>query len=232
MSILPTSARLRSGPSLMCEPRNGSNGCGMLTRPPCRWISSAVSFAERPRGIVLVRKTPTTSPSSVLTSSPRMTVSLSVSPISATLSRTAIAPSTLLWFVIATWVSPRSIATLMNFSSVRIESRLKRVWMWKSANARWVGGLPVVSRSSLSAARRAPADAAIVTASSSASRVADQALAEGPEVLERHPGADGDGVQRVLGHVARDAGHLGQQLVEVPEQGSTAGHHHPLVDDV
>jgi hypothetical protein len=41
-SILPVSARLRSGPSRMCEPLNGSNGCGMLTRPPCRWISSAV----------------------------------------------------------------------------------------------------------------------------------------------------------------------------------------------
>ena len=56
MSILPTSARLRSGPSLMCEARNGSNGCGMLTSPPCRWISSAVSLALRPRGIVLVEE--------------------------------------------------------------------------------------------------------------------------------------------------------------------------------
>jgi hypothetical protein len=39
------------------------------------------------------------------------------------------APSTLLWFVIATCVRPRSIALAMSFSSVRIESRLKRVWM-------------------------------------------------------------------------------------------------------
>ena len=62
----------------MCEPRNGSNGCGMLTRPPWRWISSAVSLCVRPRGIVFVRKSPTTSPSAVDTSSPRMTVSRSV----------------------------------------------------------------------------------------------------------------------------------------------------------
>ena len=68
-------------------------------------------------------------------------MSWSVSPSSATLSRTAIAPSTLLWFVIATWVSPRSMAFSMNRSSVSSESRLKRVWMWKSANAFGVRGL-------------------------------------------------------------------------------------------
>jgi hypothetical protein len=105
------------------------------------------------------------------------------------LSRTAIAPSTLLWFVTATWVSPRSIAVRMNVSSLRIESRLNRVWMWKSANARFVGGCPVASRSSWSVARSSLADAAIVT---SASRMAHQALAELAEVLERHARADGD----------------------------------------
>src|SRR6188474_1254785 len=230
MSILPISARLRSGPSLMCEPRNGSNGCGMLTSPPCRWISSAVSLALRPRGMVFSRKTPTTSPSAVLTSSPRMTVSLSVRPSSATLSRTATAPSTLLWFVTQTCVRPRSTAFSMNFCSVRIESRLKRVWMWKSAKTRFVGCFPVASRSLPSAARSSLAEAAMVTLA--ASPLLDQALAVQVELLERHAGPDRHGVERVLGDVARDAGYLGQQLVEVSQQRSAARHDHSLVDDV
>ncbi len=90
-------------------------------------------------------------------------MSLSASPSSATLSRTAIAPSTLLWFVIATCVSPRSIAFSMNVSSVRSESRLKRVWMWKSAKALREAGFPVVARSSRSWVRSSVAVAAIVT---------------------------------------------------------------------
>jgi len=51
-----------------------------------------------------------------------------------------------LWFVIATCVSPRSIAFSMNLASDRSESRLKRVWMWKSANALREAGFPVVAR--------------------------------------------------------------------------------------
>ena len=41
-----------------------------------------------------------------------------------------------------------------------------------------------------------------------------------------------DAVQRVLGDVARDAGHLGQELVDVAQQRAAAGHDHALVDDV
>src|SRR6186997_612842 len=118
----------------------------------------------------------------------------------------------------------------MKVSSVRIESRLNRVWMWKSANALRVGGRPVASRSSVNAVRRSVADAAIVT--ERISSVRHQALAELPELLERHAGANRDAVEGVLGDVARDPGHLGQQLVEVAKERAAAGHHHPLVDDV
>ena len=38
--------------------------------------------------------------------------------------------------------------------------------------------------------------------------------------------------ERVLRHVARDAGDLGEERVEVAQQRAAAGHDHPLVDDV
>ena len=51
-----------------------------------------------------------------------------------------------------------------------------------------------------------------------ASDLGDQGLLEEVEVLEGEAGAEGDAVERVLGHVARHAGHLGEQLVDVPQR--------------
>src|SRR3990172_7007961 len=60
----------------------------------------------------------------------------------------------------------------------------------------------------------------------------DERLLEEAVVLERLAGPQGHAVERVLGDVAWDAGHLGQQLVDVPQQRAAAGHDHALVDDV
>src|SRR5207249_2301475 len=50
----------------------------------------------------------------------------------------------------------------------------------------------------------------------------DERLLEEVEVLEREAGPDRDAVERVLRDVARNAGHLGQELVDVAEQRPTA----------
>ena len=123
----------------------------------------------------------------------------------------------------------------MNFSSDRIESRLKRVWMWKSANALASGGGAPVRSLVASMAPAAAAPCAAVGAwavTGWPSRAAHQALAEGSEVLEGKPRAHRHRVQRVLRHVARDAGHLGEHGVQVAQQRAAAGHDHALVDDV
>src|SRR4029077_2491500 len=60
----------------------------------------------------------------------------------------------------------------------------------------------------------------------------DEASAEEVEMLERETGALGDAVQRVLGHIAGDAGDLRQELVHVAKERATAREHHALVDDV
>src|SRR5688572_13847393 len=60
----------------------------------------------------------------------------------------------------------------------------------------------------------------------------DEASAEEVDVLEREAGAFGDAIQRVLGDVTRDAGHLRQQLVHVAKERAATGQDHPLVDDI
>src|ERR1035437_4599172 len=65
-----------------------------------------------------------------------------------------------------------------------------------------------------------------------ASDLLAKVLLEELEVLQGDAGPKSDTVHRVVGDVARHAGHLGEQLVDVPEQRSAAGHDHALVDDV
>src|SRR5438874_4053988 len=60
----------------------------------------------------------------------------------------------------------------------------------------------------------------------------DQAFLEEVEVLEREARPQGDAVEGVLGDVARDAGDLGEELVDIAKERSTARHDHSLVDDV
>src|SRR5438046_7613540 len=60
----------------------------------------------------------------------------------------------------------------------------------------------------------------------------DEASAEEVEMLERHTRALGDAVERVLRHVAGDAGDLRQKLVHVPQKRAAAGEDHALIDDV
>ena len=69
------------------------------------------------------------------------------------------------------------------------------VWQWRSTNA---------------------ADRA--ACGSTRSDALDERLLEEVEVLERETRAERDAVERVLGDVARDAGDLGQQLVDVAQQ--------------
>src|SRR5664279_3069153 len=51
-------------------------------------------------------------------------------------------------------------------------------------------------------------------------------------MLQRQARAHRHAVERILGHVAGHAGDLGQELVDVAQQGAAAGHDHALVDDV
>ena len=53
-----------------------SNGCGIPTRPPCSRAAAIVSTADSPGGIARSRNRQIRSPSSVLTSSPTITVKL------------------------------------------------------------------------------------------------------------------------------------------------------------
>src|SRR5881394_2573281 len=56
----------------------------------------------------------------------------------------------------------------------------------------------------------------------------DEASAEEVEVLERHTGALGHAIQRVLGHIAGDSGDLRQELVHVAQESAAAREDMPL----
>src|SRR5207245_6241139 len=60
----------------------------------------------------------------------------------------------------------------------------------------------------------------------------DEASAEEVEVLEREARALGDAIERVLGHVAGDAGNLREELVHVAQERAAAGEDHAFIDDV
>src|SRR5919201_1003186 len=85
-------------------------------------------------------------------------------------------------------------------------------------------GRSTLSKAIPSTSTRAPTRASLMNA--------DEASLEEVEVLEGEAGALRDAVERVLGHVARDAGDLGHELVHVAQQRAAAREDHPLVDDV
>src|SRR4051812_28625604 len=60
----------------------------------------------------------------------------------------------------------------------------------------------------------------------------DKRLTKEVEMLQCESCPKRDAVEGVLGHVARYAGDLGQQLVDVAQKRPAATHHHALVDDV
>src|SRR4051812_36301292 len=178
----------------------------MPTTPPWPWTAAIVSSAGMPGGTASPRNSATRSPSSDLISSPTMTVTSEAT--SAAIARASMAPSIRSWSVIARWVRPRWADVLSRPAGEASESNDERECVWRSAKYRFAGA---------------------VTGSSD---LGDQRLLEEVEVLQRQARAEGDAVQRVLGDVARHPGHLGEQPIDVAEQGAAPGHHHPLVDDV
>src|SRR5450759_2913731 len=139
-----------------------------------------------------------------------MTVSPgSPGPSATACARASSAPSMRSWSVIARWLSPRATAARTTAAGEASESKLADVWQCRSTKA-W-----------------APATGAAICL-----EVLDQRLLEEVVVLEHFAGTERDAVERVLGDVARNAGDLGEQLVDVAEQRAAARHDHALVDDV
>src|SRR5712692_437874 len=98
---------------------------------------------------------------------------------------------------------------------------------------------PASSRSKMRAdAERRSRRSKGIPRTSTASRTAvtlvdgDEAPPEEVEVLEGQAGPLRDAVERILGHIAGDAGDLGHELVHVAQQGAAARQDHALVDHI
>src|SRR5215213_7617365 len=139
------------------------------------------------------------------------------------------------------WLSPRAAAARTTDDGDASESNDAEVWTWRSTNDRLppadgVDGAPPPepradgvdgAPSPASVGERPPRGEGPTSLN-----LRNERLLEEVEVLEGEARAQRDAVQRVLGDVARDAGDLGEQLVDVPQECPTARHHHALVDDV
>ena len=190
--------------------RSGRTDAGSRPGRPGRAPPRSSSTTGSPGGMARSRNRQMRSPSSVLTSSPTITVS----PAGA-ISRASSATSIRSWSVIARWVSPRSTA-----------ARSMSVGCGQRIEAATCGSADRRTRAVAGAPRHPP--------SSVGPRQTcwTQRLLEEVEVLQRETGAEGHAVERVLGDVAGHAGDLGQQLVDVAQQRAAARHDHALVDDV
>ena len=182
-------AAIRS--SRRSEPRNRSNGCGMPTRPPWARISAIVSAGGRPRGTGRSRNAPMRSPSRGLALLADDHGQLRGEP-----SRDLAGSDRAVDPVV---VGDREVGQAAR--SGRPDDRLRR----GDASRR----TPTCGR----ADRRSNGPLGVEASDSpqtKGSDLRDERLLEEVEVLQGEAGAEGDAVQRVLGDMAGDAGHLGQ----------------------